>query len=43
MPKDSEGNIFEIVQPANNGKRSKTSVIGMFSGRKTGKLRTSSR
>jgi predicted enzyme related to lactoylglutathione lyase len=43
MPKDSEGNIFEIVQPANNGKRSKTSVMGMFSGRKTGKLRTSSR
>jgi predicted enzyme related to lactoylglutathione lyase len=43
MPKDSEGNIFEIVQPAKNGSRSKVSVIGMLSGRKRGKLRTSSR
>lgn len=43
MPKDSEGNIFEIVQPAKNGKRSKVSVIGMLSGGKKGKLRTSTR
>jgi predicted enzyme related to lactoylglutathione lyase len=40
MPKDSEGNVFEIVQPAKNGQRSKVSVIGMLSGRKVGRLRS---
>ena len=40
MPKDSEGNVFEIVQPAKNGQRSKVSVIGMLSRRKVGRLRS---
>jgi predicted enzyme related to lactoylglutathione lyase len=40
MPKDSEGNVFEIVQPAKNGQRSKVSVIRMLSRRKVGRLRS---
>jgi catechol 2,3-dioxygenase-like lactoylglutathione lyase family enzyme len=31
MPKDSEGNIFEIVQHVQDGKSRKRSVMGMFS------------